>query len=785
MFSARFAIALLLPFAIGIPSALALTQSSFSDTCKAGYLYSISASATGVAVKEIQAVDCVSRDADGRLVNRYTKACRDKVGYLLWGCKTTGKERTCSRKLCQAGESISAAKLKILLSNVNPIPQSNVPLTGDVPELPPIYGQTLLSTSPAAPETQAPTPPVNTYDDLIYGKSSGELVSDTGRSATESMLSAERLSGQKVELTGGVPSDLNSQTVKTSDVPVRTAPATFITPQSPPAETFTQEEGVVSKALRGTSDFIKQGLDVQTYLGGIDMTGRSQAEIEALGRARTSNIFQLGGGWASDVLNRTRMLAADWGLTTLTPQEQAQQAVSPRTGTDMALNAGALYFELGAPGLGKLYDTAIGRSLGLEGTIVRDSEAVNMGGSANPAVPSVTSAPSAPLTATPSAVPLAADIAPAAPEAIAAGAPSALGPEIGGLSPLDVAAHSLTPPNVSAAVEVISKGVPGTLGPDVGALSAAESAARAWVPPPAVFHPELWATRAGGAGAAFCVYFGCNTAPEIPQDRPIEQQPEAQQIPRQQEAVPVDISVLPSANTSPKIGRENASPGAQAPAQMQATEPLSNPTAQPAPSEQVPAAAPTNPPATSGLDLPQSPAGTIPPAGAPVTTNTQTQNEPSRPSAAQPTSQSLLISDRIPWSQEFEETIRRADRVMIRNHYTPFHTPATGGGKGAGVDYGGIGVRSNHDPLYVGGTMYSGAVVTSVFYPGSPAAQAGIQIGDFLISANSKPFWSVSTGISGDPGTNVAITYIPRGGTTPRTVTIRRALIQCSVYGCP
>ena len=327
---------------------------------------------------------------------RNTVACGQRVGYIVWDCKPVNGKMDCNRTMCREGDSISATKLKTLLTGAAQPPLEDMMREDTELKLTSLYNQPLLEMpqSPAVPvKVPSLPPPEVSLSDLINGDIPSTVVPNKDSGIPQMAFDPQKLSGSSVELSGGTVPGAGTRAVETSDIPSAAVSSTFITPQSPPSAGFTQDEGMVSKALRATSEFIKQGLDVQTYLGGIDMTGRSQAEIDALGRARTSYIFQLGGGWAGDILNRTRMLAADWGLTTLTPQEQAQQAITPRTGTDTALNAGALYLELGAPGAWKLFDAVAGRGFGAGEKIVRDAEAVNIDGLTQ--VPGTTLAPGA------------------------------------------------------------------------------------------------------------------------------------------------------------------------------------------------------------------------------------------------------------------------------------------------------------------------------------------------------------------------------------------------------
>jgi len=111
------------------------------------------------------------------------------------------------------------------------------------------------------------------------------------------------------------------------------------------------------------------------------------------------------------------------------------------------------------------------------------------------------------------------------------------------------------------------------------------------------------------------------------------------------------------------------------------------------------------------------------------------------------------------------------------------HNPQMGGGAGPSTDYKGIGIRIQYERKEVDGKALPGGMILSVF-PNTPAEQAGLRPGDFLLTLDGGKT-SMISGIKGEPGTSIKVRYVPQGATTPKTVTVTRAVIRCSVYGCP
>ncbi|OGG69639.1 hypothetical protein A3C20_03905 [Candidatus Kaiserbacteria bacterium RIFCSPHIGHO2_02_FULL_55_25] len=111
------------------------------------------------------------------------------------------------------------------------------------------------------------------------------------------------------------------------------------------------------------------------------------------------------------------------------------------------------------------------------------------------------------------------------------------------------------------------------------------------------------------------------------------------------------------------------------------------------------------------------------------------------------------------------------------------HNPQMGGGAGPTTDYKGIGIRIQYERKEVDGKALPGGMILSVF-PNTPAEQAGLRAGDFLLTLDGGKT-SMISGIKGEPGTSIKVRYLPQGATTPKTVTVTRAIIMCSVYGCP
>ena len=111
------------------------------------------------------------------------------------------------------------------------------------------------------------------------------------------------------------------------------------------------------------------------------------------------------------------------------------------------------------------------------------------------------------------------------------------------------------------------------------------------------------------------------------------------------------------------------------------------------------------------------------------------------------------------------------------------HNPQMGGGAGPTTDYKGIGIRIQYERKEVDGNALPGGMILSVF-PNTPAEQAGLRAGDFLLTLDGGKT-SMISGIKGEPGTSIKVRYLPQGATTPKTVTVTRAIIKCSIYGCP
>ncbi|MEK7601137.1 MAG: hypothetical protein AAB480_01205 [Patescibacteria group bacterium] len=111
------------------------------------------------------------------------------------------------------------------------------------------------------------------------------------------------------------------------------------------------------------------------------------------------------------------------------------------------------------------------------------------------------------------------------------------------------------------------------------------------------------------------------------------------------------------------------------------------------------------------------------------------------------------------------------------------HNPQMGGGAGPQTDYDGVGIRIQYERKEFDGKVSPGGMVLSVF-PNTPAERAGLRAGDFLLSLD-RGRTSMISGFRGTPGTAIEVRYIPQGSTVQRTITVKRATIQCSIYGCP
>ena len=125
-----------------------------------------------------------------------------------------------------------------------------------------------------------------------------------------------------------------------------------------------------------------------------------------------------------------------------------------------------------------------------------------------------------------------------------------------------------------------------------------------------------------------------------------------------------------------------------------------------------------------------------------------------------------------------EKIMRSGINAMLRSldPYTAYISPdeverfrSTISGK-----YGGVGATL---------TMHNKKAIISEIYENSPAAKAGLQIGDILISANgeslqNKTILDISKNLRGNPSSNIQITVERPGQSKPINLTITRQIIS-------
>src|SRR3989344_985805 len=232
----RSAAVVLLPFLSFVPLALAQTsdpsKTFFGDVCKAGYSYTLSSTATGFSVTEVQKVDCKKKDANGQLVNANVPECRDKTGDIAYNCVAS----KCDHKICKEGEPTSVSALAPLTS------QS---IRAAVNEAPANMGQDSI-VRPWTPGS------ASNLDKLLQaGYAPGGLVPNTGGGQNGGSAPQGQSAYDSLMLYGGSLQEYGGSSAKTGEasVPIGSSRASEVMPQVPGAsDAYTLQGGTFAES---------------------------------------------------------------------------------------------------------------------------------------------------------------------------------------------------------------------------------------------------------------------------------------------------------------------------------------------------------------------------------------------------------------------------------------------------------------------------------------------------------------------------------------------------------